>query len=376
MKKIIIYGVTNIKLRKEIEYYLSEEYKVVGYSDTYYNEDVIEQKRYVYPDNISTEEVDYIVLAVEDASIQITIANYLETLGVKRSKIVTPVILLEKQFANYSYLKNDVSVCCKKDFRGVIFGLSYSRKGIIKSKLVKETYDFSRDGLDLYYNMQIYKYALQKGGFVRANYALCVFPYYYFDYDMSRSLEQYRSGQIFAVQGLNDWHNYSKCVGASNYVTNFNLFGKKYAEFYESRNYQPLTKDIIGEKDVVRLSNIWRCEHEETVAENMKLLKEFITLLKSRGMQIVIIVPPMYLENCSKEDKNAVEKKKEKFYKYIEGLTIDNADSLMVKDYTELYKDKREYFYNPDHLNYNGSEEFTDVINHEVIEGMLKNKEG
>lgn len=376
MKNIIIYGVTNIRLRREIEYYLSDEYIITGYSDTYYKEDVIDQKRYIPSKDICKEEFDYIVLAAEAEAAQMAITNYLEELGIERDKIVTPVILLEKQFAGYSYLVNDVCENCKGDFQGLIFGLSYSRKGIIKKRLLKPFYDFSRDGMDLYYNMKIYEYALQRQGFPHAAYALCVFPYYYFNYDMSKSLAQYKTGQIFAMQGLKDWHNYTKCVGGGhkigNYVANFKIFGEKYAKFYESKNYQPIIREVIHKDDMLVLGKIWHHEYKETVAENSKLFHEFIALLKGKGMQIVIVVPPMYLKNCREEDKKAVERKKKEFYKNMEQWQEDG--SVVVKDYTNLYEENREYFYNPDHLNLYGSERFTEVINREIIKEIFESR--
>lgn len=120
------------------------------------------------------------------------------------------------------------------------------------------------------------------------------------------------------------------------------------------------------------MGKIWHHEYKETVAENSKLFHEFIALLKGKGMQIVIVVPPMYLKNCREEDKKAVERKKKEFYKNMEQWQEDG--SVVVKDYTNLYEENREYFYNPDHLNLYGSERFTEVINREIIKEIFESR--
>lgn len=42
MKKIILYGVTSVELRRNIEFLLDRDWEIVGYSDTHYREDVLD----------------------------------------------------------------------------------------------------------------------------------------------------------------------------------------------------------------------------------------------------------------------------------------------------------------------------------------------
>lgn len=366
MKSVIIYGITSIKLRREIEFLQNRggTYQIVGYSDSYYSEDVVDHKQYIAPVDICQKNVDYIVLAIESEKAQEDVKRYLIELGVSSDKIVIPVLLLSKEFANKQMLKDDISAATE-DCYGLIFGLSYSRKGIISNRLTKPFYNFSKDGLDLYYNALVYRRLLEKRCVKNIKFALCVFPYYYFDYDMSRSLAQYESGQIFCAQGLGDWHNYEKCPLSQNYIANFELFGDGYASFYKSGHWQPIITTKLDATEQYHLEKIWYRDYDETVQENIQTLGTFLELLANEKIKVILVVPPMCLECYGEDDRMQILKKKEKFYCCLDLFIKKNK--VEVRDYTDLFPDKYEYYYNPTHLNFAGSEKFTEVIN-ELIE--------
>ena len=62
MKKIVIYGVKNIGLRREIEAFLDDNYEIIGYSDGHYERDIWENKRFIPPGNLCHEEFDLVLL--------------------------------------------------------------------------------------------------------------------------------------------------------------------------------------------------------------------------------------------------------------------------------------------------------------------------
>lgn len=43
MKSITLYDVRHIELKRNIEYFLDDEYEIIGYSDTWYESDVIDE---------------------------------------------------------------------------------------------------------------------------------------------------------------------------------------------------------------------------------------------------------------------------------------------------------------------------------------------
>ena len=39
MKQVILYGVGSVELRRDVEYFLDDNYEILGYSDTHYTYD-------------------------------------------------------------------------------------------------------------------------------------------------------------------------------------------------------------------------------------------------------------------------------------------------------------------------------------------------
>ena len=47
VKRLILYGVRHVELRRNVEYFLDNSYEIVGYSDSYYTTDVLDGKRFI-----------------------------------------------------------------------------------------------------------------------------------------------------------------------------------------------------------------------------------------------------------------------------------------------------------------------------------------
>lgn len=52
MNKIIIYGLYSVELRRKVEHFLSDDFEIIGYSDTYLKTDILDNKKYIYIDRI------------------------------------------------------------------------------------------------------------------------------------------------------------------------------------------------------------------------------------------------------------------------------------------------------------------------------------
>lgn len=57
-KKVIVYGVKNVELRRKIEYFLGEDYVIIGYSDGIFTHDVLDGKRFIPPEELCGQEYD------------------------------------------------------------------------------------------------------------------------------------------------------------------------------------------------------------------------------------------------------------------------------------------------------------------------------
>ncbi len=363
VKRLILYGVRHVELRRNVEYFLDNSYEIVGYSDSYYTTDVLDGKRFISPKMLSHMEFDYII----PLSFKETVLSEMKTdligQGIPTEKIVYPVIFLSQ---GKETMQPDLVRDAKAQYRGeegLIFGLSYSLRGIFEKRLKPAFYDCSWHGLDLYYNYRMFQYMCREGLLSRVKTALLVFPYYYFDYDMSRSMYHYREGQMFALRGLNDWHNYRKLPGVSDYVVNYQMFGRKRSDFYHFHKYEHQNHGIYqGNAGEADLGGLWQQTHPETVAENKRLLADFFCELAETKITPIFIVPPYFLDGLNDRAVEAARKKKREYYQIIETV------GARIVDFFDVFADHRELFADLTHLNSAGAEVFTERINQRVLQ--------
>lgn len=364
MKRVILYGVRHVELRRDIEYFLDDGYEIIGYSDTYYTSDVLDGKRFIPPEELSNTEFDYIMpLSFKETTLEGMRSN-LTGQGVSPEKIILPKMFLQQgKEKMHPDLIRDIEARYQGE-EGLIFGLSYSTRGIIGRCLRPAFYDCSWHGLDLYYNYRIFQYMCRRGLLSKVKIALLVFPYYYFNYDMSKSMYQYREGQIFAMRGLDDWHNYRQIPGASDYVANYRMFGRKISEFYHFHKYEHQNRGIYQGKDGEGiLDSMWVHDHPETIAENTALFSDFCRELGETGITPVLVIPPYYTKGMNQTTLESVRKRKRDFYQIIEDLHL----GIGVFDFFDIFADRRELFTDLTHLNTNGAEAFTELINQTVL---------
>lgn len=366
-KKVVIYGVACIELRQDIEFFLDDEYEILGYSDAYFTVSGKEGVPFIELNQLCKQDFDYIVLASYCEETWINMRQSLVKHNIPEEKIVEPIIFVQK---NAEKARFDIITDIQNNYKGgygLIFGLSYSRFGIRKEELLKNFYDCSLPGLDLYYNFRIYMYILEHKLLLNTKMALLVFPYYYFNFDMSRSLAQYKSGQIFGVLQLDDWHNHQQVEGGTNYVKNYKLFGKKIAKIYCSHCFD-IEKSTVyeGAQGMATLEKIWFAEYENTIIENQKLFIEFCQKLKTEGIEPIVVVPPIYLRGINPLSKKSFEKKKKQFYNIIRAAEKMVGD-VKIYDYADKFADEVECFRDLTHLNIKGGKKFTELLNKEIL---------
>lgn len=365
MKKIVLYGVRHVELRRDIEFFLDDGYEISGYSDTYYRSDVLDGKRFIPPEQLRNEEFDFIIPLSFRAPTLTDMISALTLLGISPQKIVRPTMFLNQ---GAEKMQVDLLADIEAQYQGetgLMFGLSYSLRGIFEKKLRPVFYDCSWHGLDIYYSRRIFQYMQRRYMLSSVRTALLVFPYYIFHYDMSRTFYHYRTGQMFALRGLKDWHNYQQTSEASEYIANYQMFGKKVSDFYRFRRYEQQNRGIYQGKDHEGLVNgAWFHAYPETVAENETLFAAFCHELMEENITPILIVPPYYLEGLNQASLAAVDQTKRKFYQIIETM-----GSVAVFDFFDVFANRREFFADLTHLNSDGAEAFTELINQTVLQG-------
>ena len=133
MKKVILYGVCQVELRRDIEYFLDDGYEIIGYSDTYYTSDVLDGKRFIPPEQLPDMEFDYIILLSFKENVLTDMRSSLIDQGVLPEKIIWPTMFLHqgKEKKMQVDLIGDIEAQYQGE-EGLIFGLSYSLRGIFE----------------------------------------------------------------------------------------------------------------------------------------------------------------------------------------------------------------------------------------------------
>ena len=372
MKKVILYGVGSVELRRDAEYFMDDEYEIVGYSDSHYSYDSLDGAAFYPPEALCHQPVDYVVLLAFQESVLTQMREYLLSLNVCPEKIIAPTIFLHRNAEKYQLdLIQDICLNCH-GMQGLIFGLSYSQRDICIRSLEIPFYDCSWSSLDLYYNYRIFQYMEEHQMLTGVKLALLVFPYNYFDYDMSLSPRQYENGRIFSTWRLDDWHHYEQVPAGRDYVANYRMFGKKVSSFYHLSRYEMQNRDICQMKvGSARLENLWFHSHTETVHENIELFSVFLRGLIKNGIAPALIVPPFFLNALDPESKEAYSKKKYEFYQIIQHILPEISDQIRVFDYAGVFADRRELFMDLIHLNTAGAEAFTQIVNRDVVSAMI-----
>lgn len=357
-RKIICYGIKNRELRRKVNLYLSDDYEIIGYSDSFLSEDILQGEYFIKPEEIPKVSFDKILILVQSDLVQEEIRKKLINMGIDSSKIMIPRLLFNNEALYVPNLKNEILKKFNKDIKGIICGLSYSLIGINVDMLRENTIDFSWHGLDLYYNYLQVKFFVELYE-NKLDYALLVFPYYYFNYDMSVSLYQFESAQIMACHGFGDWHNSinSSEEKIKDYLNCFELFGDKFWKSIFWKKYCPKNRNII-EGGKAQLSNIWKRKHNVTQEENIKIFKKILQILKENVKYIYIIVPPICISSIETNDIKYIKSCKDDFYDILQSV---NVYDFQIIDYSEIFNFN--FFYDHEHLNETGRKKFTELIN-------------
>ena len=371
MKKVVVYGVRKLEIRRYIDHFLDESYEIIGYTDGHYTRDILDGKTFIPLEELSKWSFDFVLVCASSSSAQAEIKRSLKVLGVPPEKIVRPLMLLGK---GYEKELTDLIADIEKNYhpgQNLIFGLSYSAEGVIEKKLNRPFYNCSSSGMDIYGNLRICEYMAKNGsgGPISAiETALFVIPYYYFDYDMSRTLDAYVYGRPFAMWRLDDWHHYLDVPGAWEYVENYRMFGEKTVQYYHVPKRSQEFWNVYGAPDGTGiLGPLWFAEHESTVEENKELFVRFSQRAKSVGAALNVIVPPLYLRGLNSLSRDAFLRKKAKFYDILKTLEAETG-AIPIYDYSDRFGNCRERFYNLDHLNMTGAKLFTEFINQDILD--------
>lgn len=371
MKRIILYGcgTASVEMRRNVEFFMDKSYEITGCIDGKYNYDALDNKPFFEFEELQNIDFDFILLCSKKESTLASMLKRIQESGIDAKKVLTPLLFMEKSKERAHI---DLINIVNNYYSGepnLIFGMSYSYTDLILKGLKVPFFRCCCPGMDLYYSLEVYKYMHNyKKISKKIDIVWLMFAYDHFHYDMSRSLTQYKSGNIFSLWRLDDWHNAEFCADAWEYIENYRLFGKRITEFYHFGQFDHQNKSqhySIPDGESV-LPSIWFRKHEETVVENIDIFKKFINLIREDGANPVVIIPPYYLHGIDKQSKEAFEEKRKEFYQILNDIEAETG-RISLFDYSDLFEHRKECFTDLIHLNSLGAKLFTEIINREVI---------
>ena len=340
---------------------------IIGYIDnnkckqgTYYEE------KYVYsPIEAINMDFDYILIASQYND---EILEQLLSYGVDYKKIFQFFLFLNMYGNNH---KKKINLFLQdENYEVLCTGISYAAIGFQQSVCSKKAFNFALGSQDLYYDYNIIKYLFRNHFEKIKNIKYCIIglSYYSFQYDLSLSAMKYKCHAY--RETINQYHNYDIDLNFKKYFevsldifNNICLKGnEKLYKFNRSEIYKEvITKEHMEYKGRVQAKMDCNKNYPNTVIENKKIFKEYIEFLKSKNIKPIIVVFPAmsyytkyFSEKIELEFKEIIsEFKKEYDFQYIDCFRMDNFDN--------------KYFADVSHLNKEGGEEFTKILNHKII---------
>ena len=277
----------------------------------------------------------------------------------------------------YNTWLNYIRTPDKDKIRGLVVGMSYIQVGTNLSRFTYPTVSLAAPSQDLFYDVEMLKYAYNNGVNNLEYVIMEVCPYKLW-YDMSLSKKTrlrslYYVPQTGTTHNLEDGYFYEQYFLAKKELYD-NLFEKDYIclkfEEIKSKNhlFEKNRTDIAHYSTVdeynaakIDIENLFDKNYPHTYEENKKILHNMLEFCKARGIYVIIVMPPF--PNVFKEGMN------QQMYE----CTVDCLNQLKtlysevsVLDYTfcELFDDC--YFYDNAHLNYFGGNLLTDLLNGEI----------
>lgn len=355
MKDTIIYGVRG--LRKKIEASLSDNFRIIGYSDSdtiYRDVKEYEYKPFYAPEALGIKSYDYILISVSDKSKSYDIVNYLIKVGVPQNKIIETCYIINSVYSFDIPLIKFPQIT--EAFDGLCFGMSYSYNTFFTHFFSKRFYKLSYYGADLYFHNKNISYLLLKQPSLLTGIKYIVFdlPYYIFNWDLSRAKKTIRN-RFSLLENFNDYHNYGSDTIEQWYIEEYQILKEmfyqslstntsSYSNNYEDRNNNDFMR---SPNNFSTLEHVWTTLRDETIEENISLFLRILSSLNSfnPSIKIAVVIFPMYLPFLNMEE---IRHMKALFYRIINDFI--KSFEIEIFDCFEMFQDKS-LFFDVQHLN-------------------------
>lgn len=396
--KCIIYGLGSGRLR--VERYLRDEHSVIGYTDTFFNNEFFNNKKFYKPKELYKQEFDVIIIAIGNKEIRENVYENLIKLQIDKNKIIDFYSIYYYYYEeNLKIPKLKVDRVIKDIFYdGIVLGISHADLGINPKYLNGKWLNLALGSQDLFYNLKTLQ-ILKDRYFDRIKHLKYVIidmhKYTYFNYDVSRTKNAIKY-YIWSGFGSDEKHNYDKNKNFDMSIeeeikkyklslinSDFNLFNALFRtdkiDYEEMGINESLFRDYpeksmidksISEGDIekfkkeCRVHSIQINRYEDTIKENISIFEQIMnTLIEiNPKIKIYLVLIPQH-KIVEDFEKNIEKSCKEEFYTIInEFKERYNYRVLDFKNFEKISSINNNY-YDLRHLNYEGAKEFTRLLN-------------
>ncbi|NMM61477.1 hypothetical protein HBE96_01915 [Clostridium sp. P21] len=386
--KIIIYGIGSGRLR--VEKYLKMEHEIIGYSDSFFSSKCFNKKNFYKPKELLDIKFDFIIIAIGDGAISNKVVKDLISYQIKKEKIIEFYKVYCYKFASELKKVNRVMQNTDKVFDGLILGISHGEVGINPQYLNKSFYNFALGRQDLFYNLKQLDELLKnyKDRIKNLKYVvLDMYTYTYFNYDVSRtknavtflrangwefeethnlkkSIEELKTIQENEEPLFNDLFKTAIINIKNDYEqTGYDLYSDFPSENGISKNLKNEEVENYKNQPVV-YSGIQKNVFINTEKENIEIFDKLLKKLKQINSEIKIYIVLIPQHKVVEDKLKIIENDwKERFYKILSDFKRDyNFEILDFKNNEEI-SSKNNFYYDLEHLNYNGATAFTKLLN-------------
>lgn len=334
----------------------------MAYSDSFHHYKYWGGRPFIPLEEIGKQECKYIIVACDTWEVYSDIKSNLLKNGVPEDKIIRHYFFKFSQ-RTMNYYLDELFTRSSLPWEGIILGNSYALRGINTACLSKCFCNLGWHGLDLYYSYRLLEYlkqmAPEKMAFIK--YIILAFPYYFFNYDMSASLYQLQTGQIWAISHLNDYHNMDK-IREFNEYHNMYLINK---ELFEKNSNKNSLSAWMGNDNLVfdgegkehHLSHTWSCEHTATIQENITIFHALLDFIKQSDIKPLILVMP-YHHLFHERFPLEIEQTKNRYYQLLRAEELCRDVKVIDRFCCDIsYNDN--FWADMTHLNSAGAEEIS-----------------
>ena len=239
--------------------------------------------------------------------------------------------------------------------------------GIHAGLLRGRYYNFATNSMDLFYQLLLIRRLAQRGILDHTRKCIFEMPYYYFNYDISKTRNTFKIRTTNFLE-LGDYHHYGETYEGRLWLKQFeqmveisrkhNVFVKgkhfiltklRLAKVYiEKKKFRSWKESEIREQ--LNVDHVWTNIREETIDENRHIWDEITSICKGDGVRITVLVMP-FMPSFRMQNNVDIERMRENFYTSLEGFGMSNIEII---DWFDKVEDDK-YFKDNCHLNNAGA---------------------